>query len=740
MFLALSRKHVVTVEYALSAENMIEAVTLARPDLIVCPFLTTMVPKQIYGENLTLIVHPGPPGDAGPSALDWLLMGDDGTEANSDVLLQRDAFGRNGRTHWGVTVLQATEEFDAGPVWAFDQFPVNINDSRVTKSTLYRGPVTSAAVTATLAAVNRIEAADALSSFVIDEPMSDPLSPPASPDSGKANEFITRRIRPTLATRPEFATQCVSAGEPFLGGKTRHRPLLKAAQRDFSIKRHPAADISRRIRSADSQPGCLSTVFGPKLYLYGGIVENPTLLGFAGSHIAPGTIIATRDEAVCIATCDNRGVWITHIRRLKVKTDTTMWPKVPAASGLKQLGVDIHDTSSWCQSLLPQTMPMAWSRSYHGTFQEVWVDFASDGTKRLAYLYFDFYNGAMSTDQCQRLLQCFDYILATASDDSQCLPLAAVILMGGSSYFSNGIHLNVIEAAQDPALESWYNINAINDVVQKLLDDLPSRGVATVAAIRGNCAAGGVALAAACDVVLAGKNVVLNPAYRGLGLFGSEFHTLSYPGRCGRNGAAAALRSMTPLSATDARSMGLVDAVLPYSGDLLEGAIKAHASELFRPWKTGRHDVVALSNIWKRAVEISPATLARARATELGQMSMDFWSPRSERYHCRRQDFVLKAKPVSTPLRFATHRRTEGLLDEEERDDFDSVEWFAEKKVRDMTAAISSKMIRLISDISSIGGRTQQDIAGKKLASDRQAQAPIAGDVSTPLFSCYYNS
>jgi hypothetical protein len=40
--------------------------------------------------------------------------------------------------------------------------------------------------------------------------------------------------------------------------------------------------------------------------------------------------------------------------------------------------------------------------------------------------------------------------------------------MGGDSFFSNGIHLNTIEAAQDPALESWRNINAINDVVRSV--------------------------------------------------------------------------------------------------------------------------------------------------------------------------------------------------------------------------------------------------------------------------------
>ena len=130
---------------------MLDAVVLFEPDLVICPFLTTRVPKEVYERVLTLIVHPGPPGDAGPSAIDWLLMGDDGSIPGADATLEYlngDRI-RPGRTHWGVTVLGAIEDFDAGPVWAFEQFPVNIDEKGLTKSELYRGPVTRAVITAT---------------------------------------------------------------------------------------------------------------------------------------------------------------------------------------------------------------------------------------------------------------------------------------------------------------------------------------------------------------------------------------------------------------------------------------------------------------------------------------------------------------------------------------------------------------------------------------------------------------
>ncbi len=88
-------------------------------------------------------------------------------------------------------------------------------------------------------------------------------------------------------------------------------------------------------------------------------------------------------------------------------------------------------------------------------------------------------------------------------------------------------------------METWHNINAIDDIVEFLVSDthaerspfmrdskaLCGRGIVTVACLRGNAAAGGVALAAGCDVVMASRGVVLNPAYRGMGLHGSEFHS-----------------------------------------------------------------------------------------------------------------------------------------------------------------------------------------------------------------------
>ncbi|WZH50262.1 ClpP/crotonase-like domain-containing protein [Fusarium acuminatum] len=652
LYLNLSQRHAVTVEYALSDEAMMEAASLVQPDIIICPFLTSRVPSEIFSNYLTLIVHPGPSGDAGPSALDWVLMGDDGTVSESDKLLKSQSWSQTGRSHWGVTVLQAVSEMDAGPVWAFEQFKIDIDASGTTKSTLYRGRVTQAAITATLTALNRIaSAASGCSDPNVTTALSR-LSLLQTPD--------VRGISVHLLPNPMYKALSVTQRKPFLGGATHRRPLLKAADRNFDVQHESARIISRKIRSADSQPGCLTTLFGGvSLYVYGGTIEAG---GDSYCKHEPGQVIGCRDDAVCVATCDGLGIWITHIRRMKRKVDSMLWPKVPAVSGLLDLGLVDQSILNSTGSLRPI---IGWSKATYPTHQDIWVDFASSaGKHHVAFVYFAFYNGAMSTTQCSRLLEALDFVASHKFLD-------AVVLMGGDSYFSNGIALNVIEASCDPSAESWRNINRIDDVVHMLLDVFPRKNVTTIAAMRGNCAAGGVALAAACDVVIAGSESVLNPAYRALGLHGSEYHSLSYIGRCGPENSNRILRDMLPISAYQAREMGLVDHVLPGSGAILDIRIRYHVRGMtYTPYKSGN---------WKYQVDLSPPGLASARAHELNEMAKDFWSARSERYASRRRDFVRKVKPTKTPLRFASHRRRDGEIDEEEADSFDDVAVYEEK-------------------------------------------------------------
>src|SRR4051795_1660195 len=109
--------HDVTVAVVDCAAAMEAAVSAHRPQLIVCPFLRTLIPETIWAKHRCLIVHPGPRGDRGPSSLDWAI--------------------ELGMREWGVTVLEASGEVEGGDVWASRTFRTR----EAGKSSLYRHEV-----------------------------------------------------------------------------------------------------------------------------------------------------------------------------------------------------------------------------------------------------------------------------------------------------------------------------------------------------------------------------------------------------------------------------------------------------------------------------------------------------------------------------------------------------------------------------------------------------------------------
>ena len=158
----------------------------------------------------------------------------------------------------------------------------------------------------------------------------------------------------------------------------------------------------------------------------------------------------------------------------------------------------------------------------------------------------------MSTEQCRRLREA--YLYARGRRQTK-----VIVLAGGADFFSNGIHLNVIEAAAHQGEESWYNLHAIDDVVREIIE-IDSH--ITISALSGDAAAGGVPFAVAADHVVAREDVVLNPYYQHMGgLYGSEYWTYLLPRRIGAE-LTAELTS-APFHAIGTRraaQIGLIDA------------------------------------------------------------------------------------------------------------------------------------------------------------------------------------
>jgi putative two-component system protein, hydrogenase maturation factor HypX/HoxX len=364
--------------------------------------------------------------------------------------------------------------------------------------------------------------------------------------------------------------------------------------------------VARKINAADSAPGVLDTLFGSQYYLYGAHQEDQ-LRG------TPGQLLAQRDGAVCVATTDG-AIWISH---LKQKVDGEgRGIKLPAAMAL---GVRA--------GRLPHSTVPAGTMTNHRTFREIRYE-EQDG---VGYLFFDFYNGAMCTLQCNRLRNAFLF--------ARRRPTKVIVLLGGRDFFSNGIHLNVIEAADDPALESWRNINAIDDLIYEILN---TNSHLVISALRGNAGAGGAMLALAADFVYARKGVILNPHYKTMGgLYGSKYSTYTLPRRVGEEKAGELGEECRPIGTSEAKTIEFIDDSFGESVSEFEEILTERASALAQNqnfWQLLRekHD--------QRLRDERAKPLAAYRAEELERIRINFFGP-DPAYHEARRHFVFKGNP-----------------------------------------------------------------------------------------------
>ena len=528
-------------------KQLLKGVALFKPDLIICPFLTQKVPKKLYENYTCLIVHPGIKGDRGPSSLDWAIQ--------------------TKQSIWGVTLLQAREEMDAGEIWASKTFPMRAT----TKSSLFNREVTQAAIDCLW---------DALTFFNAPAFKPEPLDYSKADVKGKLQPFITQK------------------------------------DRAIDWQKHTTKEILRRIHAADGSPGLLDEINGEAVYLYNAHkAEN-----LAGN---PGDIIAIANHAICRATV-NGAVWVGH---LKLKTENAI--KLPASyiisERLQKLIKHIEIDYTHPRQQLP--------------CQEVWFEQEGD----VAYIYSNFHNGGMSTEQCQLLLKVYRHVVT--------LPVKAIVLMGGEDAWSNGIHLNHIENAEDPALESWLNINAIDDLVHQIITTVDKL---TISAVAGNAGAGGAMMALAADKVLAREGVVFNPHYKNMGgLYGSEYWTYLLPKRVGSEVAEQLTEQLLPISAKKALRLGFVDHILDKDHVIFKAQVKQLANMLIADSQTIQNQFFEKAATRKMNEIAKP--LAVYRQSELTQMYANFYA--NNDYHEARHQFIYKESKKGTPANIAKHRQ-----------------------------------------------------------------------------------
>lgn len=518
--------HDLSVEFDIHDDVTREAVEMFKPDLVIAPFLKRAIPEDVFTKLPCLILHPGPVGDRGPSALDWAIL--------------------RGEKDWGVTLLQAVQEMDAGPVWASRTFPMR----KAPKSSLYRNEVAEAAVACVL---------EALEAF----------------------------------KDPDFAPTP-------LKGQGTWNPPMKQTERSINWADDTMETVLAKIHSADGHPGVLDEINGRAVYLHNATADE-TAQG------EPGDILKTCNGAI-LRACKDGAVWIGHLRLKPSGEEETF--KRPATD---ILGLDAGSGE-----------------------RDIWLDVEGD----IGFLHFPFHNGAMSTDQCTRLKESFRQ--AASRED-----LKVIVLMGGEDFFSNGIHLNAIEAAERPAEESWHTINAMDDLCEAIIRTTDK---ITVAALSGNAGAGGVFFALTCDYVFARSGVVLNPHYKNMGnLFGSEYWTYLLPKRVGAGEEDKVMGHRLPIGALEAKKLGLLDDYFGQTVADFRAELKKFVSQLER-------DAFLKEKVQSRARDEASKPLEDYRNEELASMKMNFFGF-DPSYHVARYKFVLREPKSHTPLYLAKHRQ-----------------------------------------------------------------------------------
>ena len=515
------RGYQVDVTFAINPTQMLEEIEAVNPQIILCPFLKSYLPNEIYDNYPTFIFHPAPIGDRGAYSLDYAIL--------------------NEVQKWGGVWLRANELYDGGDIYASKNFKMR----KSYKASIYRQEMLRVAVGTLDELFKNIEDKNAIPQILnlIQEP-------------------FTQKMRA------------------------------------IDWQNDSTELILKKVNLSDSHPGVLDEILGIKCYLFGAWIEDK----FRGE---PKEILAKRDGAICLGTVDG-AVWISHLKEVNRF-------KLPATYVLKDKIKGIKE----------DRLELLFDKSYK-TFYETSVEFRDN----VAYLCFNFHNGAMSTAQCIRLKYAVEYL------KTQC---EVLVLVGGMDFFSNGIHLNILEDSQKQGEDGWANINAMNDLVKSILF---ADEVITVASFARNAGAGGVFMGLACDFVVAREGVVLNPHYKSLGLTGSEYHTYTLPKRVGETKAKELLDACLPISVESAKSMGMVDEV--YAHDEYYEKLHAFASLKFDD------DI-----IWDKQdfLEENEVYIEAHKEREITVMYDEFWKE-DALFHKLRMEFVWKVCATKTPERF----------------------------------------------------------------------------------------
>ena len=422
-------------------------------------------------------------------------------------------------------------------------------------------------------------------------------------ESNKASIYRNEVTQATLKAMEQFLQNYQN--KDFIPTKQILNPIhknLSQENRKINWQKDNTKQILKKINMSDSTPGVKDEILGVECYLFSAFIED-TLRGETKE------ILAKRDGAICIGTIDG-AIWISQIQEL----DSF---KLPATYVLKDKIKGIEE----------KRIPLV-IEDERKSFYELRVQRKDE----IAYLYFNFHNGAMTSTQCIKLKYAIEYL------KEECKVL---VLMGADDFFSNGIHLNILEDSKKQGEDGWSNINAMNEAVKAVLlcDE-----IITVASFNKNSGAGGVFLGLACDYAISSENTIFNPHYKTLGLSGSEYHTFILPKRVGQTKSKELLENCLPINANYAKKINMIDEVYPFED--YQEKLEIFCENLLKNEDTFEEFIDRKKDFLEQELPL----MEECKEKELQIMYDEFWQ-KSSSFHTLRYDFVHKIKPKNTPKR-----------------------------------------------------------------------------------------
>ena len=422
-------------------------------------------------------------------------------------------------------------------------------------------------------------------------------------ESSKASIYRNEVTQATLKALEQFLQNYQN--KDFIPTKQILNPIhknLSQENRKINWQKDNTKQILKKINMSDSTPGVKDEILGVECYLFSAFIED-TLRGETKE------ILAKRDGAICIGTIDG-AIWISQIQEL----DSF---KLPATYVLKDKIKGIEE----------KRIPLV-IEDERKSFYELRVQRKDE----IAYLYFNFHNGAMTSTQCIKLKYAIEYL------KEECKVL---VLMGADDFFSNGIHLNILEDSKKQGEDGWSNINAMNEAVKAVLlcDE-----IITVASFNKNSGAGGVFLGLACDYAISSENTIFNPHYKTLGLSGSEYHTFILPKRVGQTKSKELLENCLPINANYAKKINMIDEVYPFED--YQEKLEIFCENLLKNEDTFEEFIDRKKDFLEQELPL----MEECKEKELQIMYDEFWQ-KSSSFHTLRYDFVHKIKPKNTPKR-----------------------------------------------------------------------------------------